>query len=211
MLLFEAIAAKGFADDAIMRSVFDETETIVKLSPANQVDWAEGYARSHGIRTSAKEIQEAVNKAFPNDPPGMKAQINLITLLIMMGDVVGALRSYAVLNEGSTSEYTRLIVKKLDKVREARSTVIRNFARTKPPRAYAGSNPQTAARSQDRASKYTQFVQMSTQLMNELQNSERELVDALQTMQRNLNAFWEAYASMRDEQFRTNDRVMKVR
>ena len=36
------------------------------------------------------------------------------------------------------------------------------------------------------AEPYTQFVQMSTQLMNELQNTERELVDSLQTMHRNV-------------------------
>jgi hypothetical protein len=30
------------------------------------------------------------------------------------------------------------------------SSVIRNFARSKPPRAYAGQNPSQAARAQDR-------------------------------------------------------------
>jgi hypothetical protein len=103
------------------------------------------------------------------------------------------------------------LLEKLDQVQEARTTVIRNFARTKPPQAYAGQNPQTAARAQDRSQRYTQFVQMSTQLMSELQNTERELVDALQTMQRDLDNLWQTYASMRDEEFRTNERIMQIR
>ncbi len=140
-----------------------------------------------------------------------KVKIHMILLQIMMGDIVGALRSYAVLMDRDMRAFTRLIVKKLDAVRKARSTVIRNFARTKPPRAYAGQNPSQAARAQDRSSRYTQFVQMSTQLMNELQNTERELVDALQSMHRNMQTFWESYAGFRDQEFRTNERVMTMR
>jgi hypothetical protein len=140
-----------------------------------------------------------------------KVKIHMILLQIMMGDIVGALRSYAVLMDRDMRAFTRLIVKKLDAVRHARSQVIRNFARTKPPRAYAGQNPSQAARAQDRSSRYTQFVQMSTQLMNELQNTERELVDALQSMHRNMQTFWESYAGFRDQEFRTNERVMTMR
>jgi hypothetical protein len=140
-----------------------------------------------------------------------KVKIHMILLQIMMGDIAGALRSYAVLMDRDMRQFTRLIVKKLDGVRRARSTVIRNFARQQPPRAYAGNNPQTAARAQDKSAKYTQFVQMSTQLMNELQNTERELVDALQTQFRNLETFWQTVATFRDETFRTNDRVMTMR
>ena len=51
---------------------------------------------------------------------------------------------------------------------------------------------------------------MSTQLTNELQNTERELVDALQTMHRDLESLWQAYESMREEGFRTNERIMRV-
>jgi hypothetical protein len=211
LLSFKVGIAEEAKTNIFLKSVFDETETVLVLAPSSQVSWARNYASQHGYRSSAKEIQAAIKDAFPKDPPGMHAQTSLITQLIIMGDIVGALRDYAVLQDKDTRQFTRLLVKKLDAVRKARSTVIRNFARTKPPRAYAGQNPQQAALAQDRSSRYTQFVQVSTQLMNELQQTERELMDALQTMQRDLQTFWEAYASMRDEEFRTNERVMTLR
>lgn len=164
------------------------------MDQQQQMQDAKGMARD-----AKKKEQEA------------KVKIHMILLQIMMGDIAGALRSYAVLMDRDMRQFTRLIVKKLDGVRRARSTVIRNFARQQPPRAYAGNNPQTAARAQDKSAKYTQFVQMSTQLMNELQNTERELVDALQTQFRNLETFWQTVATFRDETFRTNDRVMTMR
>jgi hypothetical protein len=108
-------------------------------------------------------------------------------------------------------QLSRLIVEKIDRVREARSTIIRNFARSKPPRAYAGQDPELAARAQDKSHRYTQFVQMSTQLMNEIHNTERELMDALQTMQMDLDGLWRTYRSMRDEELRTNDRILQNR
>jgi hypothetical protein len=52
---------------------------------------------------------------------------------------------------------------------------------------------------------------MSTQLMNELQNTERELVDRLQTMDRDMQTFWQSYAGFRDEEFRTNERAITTR
>ena len=48
-------------------------------------------------------------------------------------------------------------------------------------------------------------------MMNELQNTEREMVDALQTQFRNSETMWQSVAGFRDEQFRTNDRVMTMR
>ncbi len=52
---------------------------------------------------------------------------------------------------------------------------------------------------------------MNVQLMNELQNTERELMDALQTMSRNAQTFWESYAGFRDQDQRTNERVLTTR
>lgn len=191
--------------------LFDETESVLMLAPANQVAWARGFASGSGHSASFTHIRSAANTAFPDDPPGMQAQAALITQIIRMGDVIGALRQYASLRQPDQRRFTAQLMKKLDQAEAARSTVIRNFARNKPPRAYAGSNPQAAARAQDRSARYTQFVQMSTQLMKELQNTERELMDALQTMQRDLDDLWQTYASMRDEHFRTNERVMRTR
>ena len=60
-------------------------------------------------------------------------------------------------------------------------------------------------------STYTQWIQMSPQPISELQNTERELVDALQTMSRDSQTFWESYAGMRDQEHQTNERVMTLR
>jgi hypothetical protein len=60
----------------------------------------------------------------------------------------------------------------------ATQQAISNFARSKPPRAYAGVNPQSAARSQQISASGAQPVQVNTQTMGELQNTERELIDA---------------------------------
>ena len=138
-------------------------------------------------------------------------KLHMILLLIMMGDITGALRAYTALMDRDFRAFSRQVLKKLGLVRRARSRVIRNFATHKPPRAYAGENPQSAARAQDRAQRYTQFVQLSTQAMGELQNAERELVDILQTMKRDLDNHWQAYASMRDNEFRTTERLMTIR
>lgn len=191
--------------------VFDETESVLALAPARQVDWARAYASRPGRRAGAAEIQAAVRGEFPNDPPGMRAQTALIVKVILMGDIVGALRALEDRQNRSNRRFSQDLVGQLEQVQSARSTVIRNFARDKPPRAYAGGDPSQAARAQNRGARYTQFVQMSTQLMSELQNTERELVDALQTMQRDMQTLWASYAGFRDEDFRTSERVMTTR
>lgn len=191
-------------------AVFDETESVLALAPEAQVSWARSYASDSGPLASAAEIETAIRAAFPNDPPGMRAQTHAILLLIMMGDVVGALRSYTMLMDQDLRAFSRQVMEKLGQVRRARARVIRNFATKKPPRAYAGDNPKSAARAQDKAQRYTQFVQLSTQLMGELQANERELIDILQTMQRDLDNVWQAYASMRDQDFRTKERIMRI-
>lgn len=192
-------------------AIFAETETMLALIPREQAMWARAFATNQGSRAGAAEIWAAIAAAFPNAEPQQKIKIHMIVLMIQMGDIVGALRSYAALTERDQRMFTRLIVKKLDDIQRSRSTVIKNFARTKPPGGYAGANPGGAALAQDKTSRYTQFVQMSTQLMNELQNTERELVDALQSMHRQLNQLWQSYASFRDQEFRTNNRIMTTR
>lgn len=196
------------AQRATRDPVFEETESILLLAPAQQVEWARAYASGAGRRASAVEIEAAIRRRFPNDPPGMHAQIKLLLLQIMMGDVIAAVRGMMQQQDADLRQFSRLLADKLDEIRRARSTVIRNFARQRPPRAYGGGGPASAARAQDRAARYTQFVQMNTQLMGELQVSERELIAMLETMNRDLQSPWQAYASMRDSDFRSNERVI---
>jgi hypothetical protein len=192
-------------------AVFAETESALALMTPDQADWARSFASTRGYRASRGDIEAAMDGAFPHASPEEKIRIHMILLQIMMGDVIGALRSYSILMDEDMRQLSRLIVEKIDRVREARSTIIRNFARSKPPRAYAGQDPELAARAQDKSHRYTQFVQMSTQLMNEIHNTERELMDALQTMQMDLDGLWRTYRSMRDEELRTNDRILQNR
>jgi hypothetical protein len=215
LFLWSMSPAAGAApppDEAAARAVFDETETLLALAPARQVEWACAYADRRGPkRTSAADLQTAVERSFPDDPPAMKIQIRLITSIIMTGDIVGALQSYSMLVNRQVQDYNLKLVQDLASVQKARSTIIRNFARSKPPRAYAGQDPSQAARVQDKSARYTQFVQVNTQLMNELQNSSRELMDSLQAMRREVDELWQAYSSFRDQDFRTNERVMRMR
>jgi len=215
LFLWSTSPAAGAApspDEAAARAVFEETETLLALAPARQVEWARAYADRRGPkRTSAADLQTAVERSFPDDPPAMKIQIRLITSIIMMGDIVGAVRSYMILVDRQWQEYNRTLVQELASVQKARSTVIQNFARSKPPRAYAGKDPSQAARAQDKSARYTQFVQVNTQLMNELQNTSRELMDSLQAMRREVDELWQAYSSFRDQDFRTDERVMRMR
>jgi hypothetical protein len=193
----------------MLTTLSEETEAALELVPPEEAAWARTFASRRDYRASRAEIEHATGTAFPDASREEKIKIHMILLQIMMGDIIGALRSYEILADEDMRRYSREILDRIDEAQAARTTVIRNFARTKPPRAYAGQNPQAAARAQDRSARYTQFVQMSTQLMNELQNTERELVDALQTMQRDLEDSWESYAGFRDQEFRTNERLIR--
>jgi hypothetical protein len=86
--------------------------------------------------------------------------------------------------------------------------VIRNFALTPPPEKYAGDDKNMKERSEDRISRYKQFVQLSTQTMNESQNIERELTDALKTQFRNIEQMWQQLAQLEEEKFRTDARMI---
>ena len=138
-------------------------------------------------------------------------KIHKILLMIMMGDVTGALREYNVIMDRDLRMFSRQIVDKLGQVRRARARVVMNFASEQAPRAYAGSDPNAAARAQEQSQRYTQYVQLATQAMGELQTTERNLVDALGTMKRDLDNMWQSYASMRDADARVSERLMTTR
>lgn len=190
-------------------SAFEEGEGVLALLPEDQADWVRSFARGAGRDAGRAEAEAAIETRFGEVPREQMVKIHMILLLVRMGDVVGALRSYSFLTDRDFRSISADLEAELDLAFQARDRIIRNFAAQKPPRAYAGQKPE-AARSQDQAQRYTQFVQLSTQLMGELQTSERELVDALQTMRRDLEGLWQAYASLRDEKFRTDERLMRI-
>lgn len=155
----------------------------------------------------AKDMARDVKKHGEEE----KIKINQILMKILMGDLVGALQSYAHLKNKSMQTFARKVVEKLYAIGKARTGVVRKFAMDRAPRSYAGKDPGQAARAQDRAQDYTKRVQFYTQLMNEYQNTERELMDTLQTSFRDTENFWQSYSSFRDEKFRTDDKVLTWR
>ena len=158
-----------------------------------------------------KAIEQNLSRSFPQATTREKLKMNLISMQVVMGDVTGALQSMITKSEQQNRQFNHQIVDKFDEIREARDKVIRAFAEMKPPRAYAGSNPETSARSQDRQSAYTQFVQMTTQLMSEYQNKERDLVDELNEVRRSVDSLWEAYFGFKEQDSRTTSRVIQER
>ena len=189
----------------------DEAASVLQSAPDAQVGWARSYLASRTSVATRAEIEAAVSRAFGRDSTGMKAQAALITQIEQSGAVLNALPNCS---DGKNSQHpacTAAAMQAVSELSSTRSRVIRNFAQKKPPRAYADNQPQPAARAQDSAQRYTQYVQLSTQLMGELQNTERELVDTLQTMKRDLDNLWQGYASLRDNEFRTDERVMTTR
>ncbi|MFC6633115.1 hypothetical protein [Microbulbifer taiwanensis] len=83
------------------------------------------------------------------------------------------------------------VLEQIRKLRRLQDRLARDFAQQV-------SRNSSASRSQDVAQKYTQYVQLSTQLMSELQNTERDLAVDLQSMRSDLDNHWQAYSSTRD-------------
>ena len=196
------------ATAAFARTIFDEMEPVARAAPGAQISWA--HARPGGLGNAAV-LRSDVQSSFPKDPEGMRAQTVLLASLLKSGELLAAAKGIAEKQKSKTPAVTPTLAARIETLHQTRSRILRTFAAQKPPHAYAGNDPQSAARAQDSSARYTQFVQMSTQLMNELQNTERELMDALQAAERDMETFWQAYSSMRDEKFRTNERVMTVR
>lgn len=187
---------------------------ILRSLPDSQADWCVQYAAAHALSDPKKTLdwgamETDLNNAFPNMGSEQKIKMRLLLLQIQMGDVAGALRSMVNISESRNKEFNRLLLEKLDKISEEKSKILQNFAKQKPPRAYAGSDPQGAVRSQDKSAKYTQWVQVNTQLMSEVQNTERELLDTLSQMRRQEEELWEAYASIKEAEARTTRSVVQ--
>ncbi|HKY62245.1 MAG TPA: hypothetical protein VJR29_02410, partial [bacterium] len=83
-------------------------------------------------RSSDPETQELLRKMRSKERDH-QMKIHMVLAQILMGDIPGAMRSYLLMMDRDLRQFTRLVVEKLGQVREARSTVIRNFARIQPP------------------------------------------------------------------------------
>lgn len=133
----------------------------------------------------------------------------LLRWLAAAGDLERALRAAVRRTERRNRRGARMLARQQSRVREARSRVLRAMGRPRPPRARRA--PSRALRDRDLQARYTRFVQVSTQLLGELQQTERELWDALQAARRAAQTFWESYGALRDSAYRSNERVMRTR
>jgi len=168
------------------------------------------YAKK-GMRTSPDPEIQALLRDLRQKDHDATVQVHMILLQIMMGDIAGAVESYAKLADRDAREYERLLVDKLGKVREARSQVIRGFAEKSPPKMPTNTDDASQKRFQDQTARYTQYVQMTTQLMSQLQDTEREMQNGLENEYKDVDSLWESIAQFRDEAFRTDERVMTMR
>lgn len=140
----------------------------------------------------------------------MKVKMRMVMFLILMGDVVGAVRAMVFESERQNRMFNRLLVKQLNRVREAKSKILLAMGRKHPPRAHDNTNdPAGAARDQNRQAKYTQWVSVTTQLMSEVQNTERQLMDLLSEGRRNVNELWEGYSGLKEAEARTTRTILQ--
>ncbi len=140
----------------------------------------------------------------------MKVKMRMIMFLILMGDIVGAVRAMTFESERQNQVMNRLLVMQLNKVRESKSKVLLAMARKPPPTAHDNTNnPSGAAHDQNKQAKYTQWVSVTTQLMSELQNTERQLMDILSEGRRNINELWEGYSGLKEAEARTTRTVLQ--
>jgi len=141
----------------------------------------------------------------------MRMKMTKIMFMILMGDVVGAVREMVFESERQNRLFNRTLVQQLDKVREAKSKILLAMGRKQPPRAHDNTNdPAGAARDQNRQAKYTQWVSVTTQLMSEVQQTERELLDLLSEGRRNIDQLWEAYSGLKEADARTTRTVIQA-
>jgi len=134
----------------------------------------------------------------------MRYKMRMIMFMILMGDVTGAMRAMIFESERMNRMFNRTLVKQLNRVREAKAKILKAMGSKRPPRAHDNTNdPAGAARDQNRQAKYTQWVSVTTQLMSEVQQTERELLDLLSEGRRNINELWEAYSGLKEAEART--------
>jgi hypothetical protein len=161
-----------------------------------------GGAQRDQVYAQRREIRKTEHE--------MKIKMRIVMFQIMMGDIVGAMRTMVVESERLNKMFNRMIVSQLEKVREAKSKILTAMGRNPPPRAHDNTNnPQGAANDQNKQAKYTQWVSVTTQLMSEVQQTERELMDVLSEGRRNINDLWEAYSGMKEAEARTTRTVIQ--
>lgn len=169
---------------------------------------AEALAKERRVPGRAALDREIVT-AFPKAPQEQRTKLALALIQWTMGDLAEALQGVTRQIYRNDEVFNRQIAQRLDPVYEARSRVMRSFARANPPRTNAGTAPVQAGRAQDQSGRYTQPAQISEPLMSALLQTEREIMDALQAARREREELLKVIEGIRDEQYRANERILK--
>ncbi len=139
-----------------------------------------------------------------------RAKMRMILFMILTGDVVGAMRSVVFESERDNRIFNRILLKQLNGIRKAKSKVLMAMGRKKPPTAHDNTNdPAGAARDQNKQATYTQWVTITTNLMQEISQTERELTDEMAEGRRQVNDRWEALKGLADNEDRTNQALLR--
>jgi len=182
------------ARDPVIERLVSMLEQLDCVASAVELQWAIDIAPRLLAASNPFDsivIDDETARAFPEADAVDRLRIKLIMFLAVQGDVVGALRLLQAVTERNLREFHHLLIESLDELSKARSRVIRNFARAKPPCAHDRDDPAGTARAQDRQSKYEQFVQVTTQLVDQLKPTEQELIDLLDQVQAEAEWRWQ--------------------
>jgi hypothetical protein len=151
------------------------------------------YASRQTVRKAERELQ---------------VKMRILMLMILMGDVAGAVRYMAFEAERQNRLFNRFLNKQLGKLREGKSKILLALGRKMPPKAHdTTNNPQAAEADRLAQQKYTSWTSVTTQLLSEMQQGEREIGDLLTQGRQHIDRMWETYKSLKEAEARTDRTV----
>jgi len=129
----------------------------------------------------------------------LRVKMRIIMLMILMGDVAGAMRFLLFEAERQNRMFDRLLLKQLNRVREAKSKVLLALGRKPPPKIHDPNDP----KDKDAMARYNQWTTVTSQLMSEIGQGEREIMDFIGEARRQIQEMWEAYSGIKEAEART--------
>ncbi len=142
----------------------------------------------------------------------MDAQLRYRMRMIALANLLGpefVLQMLVYQAEDDDKMGNRLFLKQLNRVRETKSKILKAIALKPPPPANASGNPTAAADAQNKQAKYTQWVSVSQQLMQEVQQSERTIMDVMKDRMEAKSRLWEFYTDFKRSVNELNKYVIK--
>jgi len=142
----------------------------------------------------------------------MDTQLRYKMRMIALANLLGpefVLQMLVYQSEDDDKMGNRLFLKQLNRVRETKSKILKAIALKPPPPANASGNATAAADAQNKQAKYTQWVSVSQQLMQEVQQSERTIMDVMKDRMEAKSRLWEFYTDFKRSVNELNKYVIK--